>query len=123
MTATGTVESQVRRDRYGKPYIIPPDGGKPTPYARWSNYGDVLEDRFNLERWKVRQSAIGLADRPDLLLAVTAHRGDKRKLDGICDEALEAAKSSAAATTGTALHALTEVVDRGEPLPVLPDTA
>jgi hypothetical protein len=34
-----------------------------------------------------------------------------------------AAESKAAATTGTALHALTELVDRGQELPVLPDSA
>lgn len=115
--------TEIARDRWGKPYIIPPDGGKPTPYARWSSFGDVLEDRFNLERWKVRTAAQGLADRPDLLLGVTAHRDDKRKLNDLCEQAIEAAKGSAKATTGTALHALTEAVDKGEALPELPESA
>lgn len=115
--------TDIPRDRWGKPYIIPPDGGKPTPYARWSSYGDVLEDRYNLERWLIRTAAQGLADRPDLLLGVSAHRGDKRKLDDLCEQAIEAAKGSAKATTGTALHALTETVDNGELLPELPETA
>lgn len=118
---TPTVE--VSRDRYGRPLIIPPGGDKPVGYARWSSYGDVLEDRYNLEKWKVRTAATGLADRPDLLLAVAAARGNKRQLDDICEQALEAAKGSAAATTGTALHSLSELVDRDEPLPVLPPSA
>jgi hypothetical protein len=115
--------TEVARDRWGKPLIIPPDGGKPKAYARWSSYGDVLEDRYNLEKWKVRTAATGLAERPDLLLSVAAHRGDKRQLDRLCDQAIEAAKGSSAATTGTALHKLTEAVDAGETLPTLPPSA
>jgi hypothetical protein len=67
--------------------------------------------------------ALGLADRPDLLLAAAAHRDDKNKLNDICDQAKEAAKASASATTGTALHALTEQHDRGQTLGVLPADA
>jgi hypothetical protein len=115
--------TDVPRDRWQRPLIIPPDGGRPQPYARWSSYGDVLEDRYNLEKWKVRTAAVGLADRPDLLLSVAAHRDDKRKLDGLCEQALEAAKGTSAATTGTALHKLTEAVDAGVPLPTLPPSA
>jgi len=114
---------EVPRNGRGQPMIIPPDGGKPKPYSRWSSYGDVLEDRFNLEKWSRRMTATGLADRPELLLAVAAHRDDKRKLDALCEQAIEAAKASAAATTGTALHALSELVDRDVELPVLPDKA
>jgi hypothetical protein len=68
----------------------------------------------------LRMTALGLAQRPDLLLSVQAHRDDKAELDKVCEAAKEAAAASAAATTGTALHALTELVDRGEDLPVLP---
>jgi hypothetical protein len=118
-----TVKSDVGRDRYGRPLIIPEGGGKPVPYQRWSSYGDVLEDRHNLEKWKVRMAALGIADRADLLLAVAAHRDDKQKLNAICDQAIEAAKASAAATTGTALHSLSELVDTGRDLPVLPESA
>jgi hypothetical protein len=115
--------NDVPRDRYQRPLIIPRDGGKPKPYARWSSYGDVLEDRYNLEKWKVRTAAVGLADRDDLLLSVAAHRDDKRKLDSLCEQAREAAKGTSAATTGTALHKLTEAVDAGEVLPTLPPSA
>jgi hypothetical protein len=113
----------VRRDRYGRPYIIPPGGGKPVTYTRATTVADTLDDRVNRELWKMRQVAVGLADRPDLLLAVTAHRDEKKRLDKICEQALEAAKGSAGATTGTAIHALTELIDRGQDLPVVPDAA
>jgi hypothetical protein len=112
---------EPQRDRWGRPMITPPGGGRPVAYSRCTTYIDCLDDRYNLELWKIRQTAIGLADRPDLLLAVTAHRNDKKRLDGICNEALEAAKGSAPATTGTALHVLTQVVDRGEQLPTVSD--
>jgi hypothetical protein len=118
-----TVAPEIQRDRWGRPLIIPPGGGKPKAYTRATTLAETIDDRYNLELWKCRQTALGIADRPDLLLAVTAHRDDKKKLNKLVDQAIEAAKSSAGATTGTALHQLSELVDRGQDLPVLPDTA
>jgi hypothetical protein len=115
-----TVAPEVPRDHMQRPLVIPPDGGDPVPYTRASSF-DVLEDTYNLHRWDKRMVAKGFSLRPDLLLAVTATDvSEKKKLDGLCDEAKEAAKASAAATTGTALHKLTEYVDLGQELPVLP---
>ena len=107
----------IDRDRYGRPLVVPPGGGKPVAYTRCTTYIDVLDDKFNLQKWMQRMVALGLASRPDLLLSVSAHREDKRELDRICESAREAAAASAAATTGTALHALTELIDRGQELP------
>jgi hypothetical protein len=115
--------AEPRRDRFGRPYVTPPGGGRQITYTRCTTFIDVLEDKFRLEQWRQRQVALGLADRKDLILAVAAHRGDKERLNGICDEAREYALSSAAATMGTALHALTQLVDRGTPLPVISDDA
>ena len=111
---------EISRDRYGRPLVVPQGGGKPVPYTRCTTYIDCLEDKFNLQKWMQRMVALGLATRPDLLLSVSAHPEDKKQLDKICDDAREAAGSSAKATTGTALHALTEIPDRGGQLPVLP---
>jgi hypothetical protein len=113
----------IDRDRYGRPMVLPPGGGKKVAYTRATTFVDCIEDKFNLQKWMLRMTAIGLSERPDLLLSVSAHKDDKRELDRICTDAKEAAAASAAATTGTALHALTELVDRGQKLPVLPDTA
>jgi hypothetical protein len=110
----------IPRDRWQRPLVVPPGGGKAVPYTRCTTYVDVLEDKFNLQKWMLRMTALGLASRPDLLLSVQAHRDDKSELDKVCEAAKEAAAANAAATTGTALHALTELVDRGEDLPVLP---
>jgi hypothetical protein len=113
----------IPRDRWDRPLVVPLDGGKPTAYTRCTTYVDCLEDKYNLQRWQLRQCAIGLADRPDLLLSVSAHRDDKRVLNGIAEKAMEAAASSARSTTGTALHALCERVDRGHPLGMVPSSA
>lgn len=101
------------RDRWGRPFIVPPEGGKAVPYTRCTTYVGALEDTYNLEKWKMRQVAIGLAERPDLVLAAAAHREDKDRLNKTCDAAVEAAKSSAAANVGTALHALVDQYDQG----------
>ena len=113
----------IRRDRFGRPLILPPGGGNPEPYTRASTVAGTLDDLYGLMGWKQRQTALGLAQRKDLLLAVAAHRDDKKKLDRICEDAMQAVASSAGATTGTALHKLSEAVDRGEELPPLPDDA
>ena len=42
------------RDRWGRPLIIPADGGKAIAYGRFSSHGSVLEDKFALEKWKIR---------------------------------------------------------------------
>lgn len=111
---------EIPRDRYGRPLVAPPEGGKPVPYTRVTTFVGCLEDTTNLDKWKQRMVALGLASRPDLVLAVAAHRNDKTKLNKVVDEAREAAAASAAATTGTALHAFTEQLDRGEDIGVVP---
>lgn len=111
----------IPRDRWGRPMVCPPGGKKPVAYTRCTTFVGVLEDTYNLSRWQQRMVALGLADRPDLMLAVAAHREDRNKLNEITANALEAAQAGAAATTGTALHALTEKVDRDAPLGVIPE--
>lgn len=118
-----TPEPTIDRDRFGRPMVIPPNGGKKVPYQRCTSFIDVISDKWNLQKWEKRMVATGLATRADLLLSVSAHLNDKDALDRICEDAKEAAKASAAATTGTALHALTELVDRGQELPPLPESA
>ncbi|MGH8879772.1 MAG: hypothetical protein ACRD0P_20890, partial [Stackebrandtia sp.] len=111
-SATG---SGVERDRWGRPLIVPPDGGKPRPYTRCTTFADCLDDRFALERWKQRMVAIGLVARPDLRIAVAAAaRDDKRRLDALCGDALEAANANDKARIGTALHAFAEQADLGQ---------
>lgn len=106
----------VPRDRWQRPLITPVGGGKPEPYTRCTTFVGALEDTYNLEKWKMRMTAIGLASRPDLVMAVAAcnPNADKDALNAHCESALQAAQASAAANVGTALHKFTETADRGE---------
>jgi predicted RecB family endonuclease len=117
------MEPQPERDRWGRPLVVPPEGGKAVPYTRCTTFVDCLDDKWKLQQWQQRMVALGLAARNDLLLSVAAHRNDKAKLDELCDAAREAAAASAAATTGTALHLLAEHLDKGEDLGVVPKEA
>lgn len=119
-------EPRIERDRYERPLVIPPGGGKPVAYTRATTFVDCIEDKYNLQRWQQRMVARGLSLRSDYLLRVVSigdpgdDRAKKSQLDKLCENAIEVAKGSAGATTGTALHALTELIDRGEELPPLP---
>lgn len=88
---------------------------------------EVETDTYNLDVWKQRQVALGLAKRDDLMLSVKAMgqqpeeplaaKDFKSKLNGIVKEASEAAKTGkGGARSGTAVHDLTERLDRGEPI-------
>lgn len=119
---TVTTLDTIPRDGWGRPKVIPPRGGKPVAYTRCTTYVSCLEDTYNLGKWMQRMTAKGLSMRPDLLLAVSATPlEDKSKLDKIVDDAREAAAASAAATIGSAVHSLTERIDRDEPVGVVPD--
>lgn len=102
---------EPRRDRFGR-YLI---GGK--PYTRVTTFAETVGDRHNLERWQQRMVALGLVARQDLYAALAATSpDDKDKIGKLCDQAIEAAKGSAGANLGNALHAFTERVDMGEEL-------
>lgn len=105
------------RDGWGRPLVPDPDTGEMVAYSRASSFARPLENRHNLELWLCRQTALGVAARSDLQLSVLAHKENKKVLDDLVKQAQEEAKSSSRATIGTALHALTEAVDRGEQLP------
>ena len=103
------------RDRYGRPMIVPVDGGKPVAYTRFSSHGQCLEDRFGLEKWKIRTSALGLIARQDLLAQIASiPADDKSRLDDVLGQALEAGGGSVGANLGTALHEFTQRFDLGE---------
>ena len=114
----------IPRDRYGRPLIKVEGVDKRLPYQRCTTFVGVLENTYNLMLWKQRQTALGMGMRPDLVLAAAACRpDDKKRLGEIADKATEHAGGSTAATTGTALHSLTERIDRGEPLGAVPAEA
>lgn len=105
--------TEIPRDRWGRPLVAPPGGGKDVAYTRMTTHVGATEDTWALEKWKMRMTALGVVEREDIHLAIAAHRDDKRHLDKLCDQAVEAAKASAGATKGTALHALLDQWDQG----------
>lgn len=108
-----TQRPEPKRDQWGR-YLI---GGK--AYNRATTWAETVGDRYNLERWQQRMVALGLVARQDLYAAIAATPGDdKNKIGKLCDQAIEAAKGSAGANLGTALHAFTERVDLGEDIRV-----
>lgn len=115
--------TEIQRDRWGRPLIIPPEGGKPVAYTRCTTFVGAIEDTWNLTKWKQRLTAAGIAARKDLHLRaaslgtqpddpVEAKRW-KREMNDLCEAAMEAVGSSSAATIGTSLHTFTELMDRG----------
>lgn len=111
---------EIPRDRWGRPLIDPPGGGKPVGYTRVSTLAKTLDNKEQLMRWKCRQTAVGLSRRTDLVAMAGAVGDDRGRLDEIVAEAMSAAASSAAANLGTTLHALTEHVDKGTKPDYLP---
>ncbi|MDR1212803.1 MAG: PD-(D/E)XK nuclease family protein [Propionibacteriaceae bacterium] len=90
----------------------------------------AVDDQTNLTGWKQRQVVVGLVARNDLRLRaaslgsqpldeVDAKRW-RAQMGEVCEDAMKAAGSDAAATVGTALHAFTEALDKGEK-PHIPD--
>lgn len=113
----------VERDRWQRPLIHPTDGGTPVAYKRVTTFVGCVEDTYNLEQWKMRQVAIGLGKRPDLVMGVMAlsdpnkDPDEKRTLNAFCRQATDAAEAGASANKGTAVHSFTEMIDRGQSLP------
>lgn len=112
---------QIERDRYGRPLVKPPKGGKPIAYTRATTIANSLDDPSALTAWKMRMAAIGLTIRSDLLLAINASQDDKMAINKYIEDAMEIAGASRAATIGTALHAFTEKLDLGQELGPIPD--
>lgn len=126
MTQFQTITAEPARDRWGRPLVPGPNCGKPIAYTRCTTFVDVLEDKYNLQKWMQRMVAVGLSTRQDLHLGAAALAsdpdGNKSKLDALCEQAIEAAKGTAKATIGTALHAFVERINLGhDPGPVPPE--
>lgn len=115
-------EVGVKRDRYGR-YLIPdPDTGQERPWTRATTFARTISEGHALQRWAERMVAKGIASRPDLLALVRALPIDNRNdLDAIAVQAKEAAGANTAAHYGTALHAFTEAVDKGEAIATIPE--
>lgn len=113
--AVGTPDDGQEFDRWGRYKIPHPVTGKPAAWTRATTYAKSIADTFALTKWQMRMAVKGLASRADLYaLAASTPVDDRDRLDKIAEDAKEAAAASAGANSGTALHAFTEQLDRGE---------
>jgi hypothetical protein len=131
----------IPRDRWDRPLVIPPTGGTPIPYRRATRHAGAPDDTYTLGEWDKRMVAVGLSQRPDLLLQVSslgsepaklirtgetdwvpnpAYRPWVNSLNKVTEAAREAAKASAKATIGSALHLLAEKMDSDQDVGTVP---
>ena len=40
--------TDIPRDHWNRPLVVPPGGGNPVPYTRCTTFIDPLEDQYNL---------------------------------------------------------------------------
>src|SRR4051812_39850903 len=115
------VEDLLPRDQWDRPKVVPPKGGEAKGYVRVSTMAETLSDSYGLNRWQQANVVKGLARRPDLVLAASVATSNREIYD-IVDLAGTLGENDVAARNGSAMHALTEKVDLGLPLPDgLPD--
>jgi len=143
-TTASTGRPPIHRDRWGRPIILTGDtraDGSPRmttcqrhnddepgcqvaipgiPYRRVTTFIDVIGDRTQLEKWKMRSVALGLLAKPSLMSRIAAVSDDKKALDKVCDDALTAGGANENRDRGSALHKVTERLDRGEQIELTP---
>lgn len=79
-----------------------------------SSIAKVPDDTSALDKWRRRQTGIGLALRPELLTEIAAAGDDKKVLDDICERAMDYAGASSGRVWGSATHRITELLDGGD---------
>ena len=124
-----------RDTRWKRPLVKLPDSSKIVAYTRCTTFVDALDEKYRLSQWQQRMVAVGMSQRNDLLLGISSlapqlvlpsedvSNDAKTRANELCEKAIEAAQGTAAATTGTALHTMTQSVDEGHPLGVIPASA
>lgn len=115
-------------DRWGRRLIEAPDGsGEMLPYWRASGLGKALisaESDRSLINWELRATLWGASRCPELVRGASArltvgnkeNPQDKAALDDLVKQAKDYARTASAATQGTALHSISELLDAGHDL-------
>jgi hypothetical protein len=107
--------AEVERDRWGRPLVVPPTGGKKIAYTRCTTFVGAIEDTYKLGQWLQRHAIKGTALHDDLIAAVRdTHPDNKAELDRLAEEAKTRSGAGDAARLGTYMHAVTEAADRGQ---------
>jgi hypothetical protein len=83
----------------------------------------VPDDSSALDKWRRRQTAIGLAMRPELLTEIAANVEDKQSVDAICERAMDHAGASSGRNWGSAVHLVIERDIAGATILDTPETA
>lgn len=113
----------IRMDRWNR-YVLPdPDTGKEIPWTRVTTFAGAVADTWGIRGWEQRMTAKGIAMRTDLRTLAMAtpmddNKENKKAWTGIVERAKEAAGASEKSNLGTAIHKITEQVDRGETVDV-----
>lgn len=112
-------EDGIELDQWGRYRLPHPVTGEMQSWTRASTVAKTLDDTYNLNLWKQRNVASGLARRPDLISLVASiedpHGNGKGQMNDICKRAQESAGGTAQRDLGTALHAFTRNHDAGTP--------
>jgi hypothetical protein len=116
-----TPDLTVPRDGWDRPLVVPKQGGRPVALTRTTTFIDCIEDKSAISDWKSRMTLVGAAKRPSILDVVRQLDPDdpdgKRRLNALAEQAQDISGANRKREKGTHLHALSEYVDRGEPLP------
>lgn len=115
---------EVPRDGRGKPYVVPPEGGRPIGLQRVTTFVDVLESKDAIANWKARSAAWAMLQPGQEALAQkigglnpTGAPDEKRLMNALVEELLDKAGVNDKRDRGTYLHSLTELIDADEALP------
>lgn len=103
-------------DRWGR-YLLPdPITLKEGAYTRATTFAKTIMDSYALNAWQQRMTAKGLSARPDLVAKASTLdvKDDRDAMNKLVEEAKDAAGQKIKANLGTAIHAFSEEVDRGE---------
>jgi len=94
--------------------VLGPARKKEVPYTRATTFAKSISDTYILSQWSQRMVAKGIATRQDLRMAAATLdvTTDRDQLNGVCEDAKEAATAKVAARLGSAIHAFTEQADR-----------
>jgi hypothetical protein len=115
LEAMGDPIARDFRRANGAPMVVRlDDPTKWDRYSRPSGWGNDLDDESNLVLWKIDRAMEGVACDPSIGAMVVASLGKKEGAKERRERAIQRGRGEEAADMGTALHAMTERVERGD---------
>ena len=122
VTIEGMTDFNVERDRWGRPMLFPPEGGKAVAYPRVSTMSKWLDDKGGLINWTASQAMICMARSKPIQARIAAivartendaYRENREALKEMVESATRIAQAQGRADLGTAVHEFTELLDSG----------